>query len=150
MWMTSCLSSPTQILVTSTQQVVDLHEFCLVLLSRNKTDTVRLMLLVLQFADEFEKYCSEVENTAAWGGQLEVSYLHSVTDAFTPLPVIILMYMFVRSLQLRALTQILHKPIEVIQADSPTIKIGEEYESKPITLVYVLMILLPMWKGNNF
>lgn len=87
MWMTSCLSSPTQILVTSTQQVVDLQEFCLVLLSRNKTDTVRLMLLVLQFADEFEKYCSEVENTAAWGGQLEVSYLHSVTDAFTPLPV---------------------------------------------------------------
>ncbi|XP_008329986.1 deubiquitinase OTUD6B [Cynoglossus semilaevis] len=59
--------------------------------------------------DEFEKYCSEVENTAAWGGQLE----------------------------LRALTQILHKPIEVIQADSPTIKIGEEYESKPITLVYM-------------
>ena len=23
--------------------------------------------------DEFEKYCSDVEHTAAWGGQLEVS-----------------------------------------------------------------------------
>ncbi|XP_071401792.1 deubiquitinase OTUD6B isoform X1 [Centroberyx affinis] len=59
--------------------------------------------------DEFEKYCSDVEHTAAWGGQLE----------------------------LRALTQVLHLPIEVIQADSPTIKIGEEYDSNPITLIYM-------------
>ncbi|KAM9386029.1 deubiquitinase OTUD6B [Pholidichthys leucotaenia] len=59
--------------------------------------------------DEFEKYCSDVEHTAAWGGQLE----------------------------LRAITQVLHLPIEVIQADSPTIKIGEEYTSEPITLVYM-------------
>ncbi|KAL7382268.1 hypothetical protein ABVT39_019765 [Epinephelus coioides] len=59
--------------------------------------------------DEFEKYCSDVEHTAAWGGQLE----------------------------LRALTQVLHLPVEVIQADSPTIKIGEEFDSKPITLVYM-------------
>lgn len=59
--------------------------------------------------DEFEKYCSEVEHTAAWGGQLE----------------------------LRALTQVLQLPIEVIQADSPTIKIGEEYNSEAITLVYM-------------
>eukprot|EP00064_Thunnus_orientalis_P009799 superscaffoldBa00001269_g9825 len=59
--------------------------------------------------DEFEKYCSDVEHTAAWGGQLE----------------------------LQALTQVLHLPIEVIQADSPTIKIGEEYDSKAITLVYM-------------
>ncbi|XP_028249486.1 deubiquitinase OTUD6B [Parambassis ranga] len=59
--------------------------------------------------DEFEKYCSDVEHTAAWGGQLE----------------------------LRALTQVLHLPIEVIQADSPTIKIGEEYDGEPITLVYM-------------
>ncbi|XP_071356695.1 deubiquitinase OTUD6B [Trachinotus anak] len=59
--------------------------------------------------DEFEKYCSEVEHTAAWGGQLE----------------------------LRALTQVLHLPIEVIQADSPAIKIGEEYDGDPITLVYM-------------
>lgn len=59
--------------------------------------------------DEFEKYCSDVEHTAAWGGQLE----------------------------LRALTQVLRLPVEVIQADSPTIKIGEEFDSKPITLVYM-------------
>ncbi|XP_035810898.2 deubiquitinase OTUD6B isoform X2 [Amphiprion ocellaris] len=59
--------------------------------------------------DEFEKYCSDVEHTAAWGGQLE----------------------------LRALTQVLRLPIEVIQADSPAIKIGEEYDSEPITLVYM-------------
>ncbi|XP_058475237.1 deubiquitinase OTUD6B [Solea solea] len=59
--------------------------------------------------DEFEKYCSDVEHTAAWGGQLE----------------------------LRALTQVLHLPIEVIQADSPAIKIGEEFDSESITLVYM-------------
>ncbi|XP_013861241.1 deubiquitinase OTUD6B [Austrofundulus limnaeus] len=59
--------------------------------------------------DEFEKYCSDVEHTAAWGGQLE----------------------------LRALTQVLHLPVEVIQADSPAIKIGEEYGGETITLVYM-------------
>ncbi|KAM4725598.1 deubiquitinase OTUD6B [Anableps anableps] len=59
--------------------------------------------------DEFEKYCSDVEHTAAWGGQLE----------------------------LRALTQVLHLPIEVIQADSPSIRIGEEYDGEVITLVYM-------------
>lgn len=59
--------------------------------------------------DEFEKYCSDVEHTAAWGGQLE----------------------------LRALTHVLHLPVEVIQADSATINIGEEYNDKPITLVYM-------------
>ncbi|XP_078123246.1 deubiquitinase OTUD6B isoform X2 [Sander vitreus] len=61
-------------------------------------------------ADEFEKYCSDAEHTAAWGGQLE----------------------------LRALTQVLQLPMAVIQADSPTIKIGEEFDSEPIiTLVYM-------------
>lgn len=60
-------------------------------------------------ADEFEKYCNDVEHTAAWGGQLE----------------------------LRALTQVLQLPIEVIQADSPTIRIGEEYEKAPVTLIYM-------------
>ncbi|XP_023675852.2 deubiquitinase OTUD6B [Paramormyrops kingsleyae] len=59
--------------------------------------------------EEFEKYCSEVADTAAWGGQLE----------------------------LRALTQVLKIPIEVIQAESPTIVIGEEYREPPITLVYM-------------
>ncbi|XP_007249431.3 deubiquitinase OTUD6B [Astyanax mexicanus] len=59
--------------------------------------------------EEFEKYCSDVAETAAWGGQLE----------------------------LRALTQVLQLPIEVIQADSPAIVIGEEYDKLPITLIYM-------------
>uniref|UniRef100_A0A3B3ZC40 ubiquitinyl hydrolase 1 n=1 Tax=Periophthalmus magnuspinnatus TaxID=409849 RepID=A0A3B3ZC40_9GOBI len=59
--------------------------------------------------EEFEKYCSDVEHTSAWGGQLE----------------------------LRALSHILQLPIEVVQADSKTIKIGEEYNGEPITLVYM-------------
>lgn len=59
--------------------------------------------------DEFEKYCSEIANTPAWGGQLE----------------------------LRALSHILKTPIEVIQADSAPIIIGEEYTGKPITVVYM-------------
>ncbi|XP_034776990.2 deubiquitinase OTUD6B [Acipenser ruthenus] len=59
--------------------------------------------------DEFEKYCSDVAETAAWGGQLE----------------------------LRALSHILKMPIEVIQAKSPTIVIGEEYENTPVRLIYM-------------
>ncbi|XP_053323253.1 deubiquitinase OTUD6B [Spea bombifrons] len=59
--------------------------------------------------EEFEKYCTEIESTPAWGGQLE----------------------------LRALSHILQTPIEVIQAESSPIYIGEEYSSKPITLVYM-------------
>ncbi|XP_060760036.1 deubiquitinase OTUD6B [Neoarius graeffei] len=60
-------------------------------------------------ADEFEKYCSDVAETAAWGGQLE----------------------------LRALTHVLQLPIEIIQADSPAVIIGEEYDKPPIILVYM-------------
>uniref|UniRef100_A0A673KTM3 ubiquitinyl hydrolase 1 n=1 Tax=Sinocyclocheilus rhinocerous TaxID=307959 RepID=A0A673KTM3_9TELE len=60
-------------------------------------------------ADEFEKYCNDVADTAAWGGQLE----------------------------LKALSQVLQLPIEVIQAESPSIIIGEEYVKPPITLVYM-------------
>lgn len=63
----------------------------------------------LYTTDEFEKYCNDVEHTAAWGGQLE----------------------------LRALTHVLQLPIEVIQADSATINIGEEYSADRITLVYM-------------
>ncbi|XP_053571166.1 deubiquitinase OTUD6B [Bombina bombina] len=59
--------------------------------------------------EEFEKYCTDIANTASWGGQLE----------------------------LRALSHVLKTPIEVIQADSPPIIIGEEYSSKPITLIYM-------------
>ncbi|KAM4027299.1 deubiquitinase OTUD6B [Anomaloglossus baeobatrachus] len=59
--------------------------------------------------DEFEKYCTEVANTPAWGGQLE----------------------------LRALSHILQTPIEVIQADVSPIIIGEEYPNSPITVLYM-------------
>ncbi|XP_056113561.1 deubiquitinase OTUD6B [Rhinichthys klamathensis goyatoka] len=60
-------------------------------------------------ADEFEKYCNDVADTAAWGGQLE----------------------------LKALSQVLQLPIEVIQAESPSIIIGEDYDKPPITLIYM-------------
>ncbi|KAG8441707.1 hypothetical protein GDO86_010770 [Hymenochirus boettgeri] len=59
--------------------------------------------------EEFLKYCADIVNTPAWGGQLE----------------------------LRALSQILNTPIEVIQADASPIVIGEEFSSKPIILVYM-------------
>lgn len=60
-------------------------------------------------AEEFEKYCNDVADTAAWGGQLE----------------------------LKALSQVLQLPIEVIQAESLSIIIGEEYDRPPITLIYM-------------
>ncbi|XP_061463222.1 deubiquitinase OTUD6B [Rhineura floridana] len=59
--------------------------------------------------EEFEKYCHDIANTAAWGGQLE----------------------------LRALSHILQTPIEVVQMDSPPIIVGEEYSRKPLILVYM-------------
>lgn len=60
-------------------------------------------------ADDFEKYCNDVADTAAWGGQLE----------------------------LKALSQVLQLPIEVIQAESLSIIIGEDYDRPPITLIYM-------------
>ncbi|XP_039096891.1 deubiquitinase OTUD6B-like [Hyaena hyaena] len=60
--------------------------------------------------EEFRKYCDDIINTAAWGGQLER----------------------------RALSHILQTPIEIIQADSPPIVVGEEYKKKnPLILVYM-------------
>ncbi|XP_078543181.1 deubiquitinase OTUD6B isoform X2 [Lissotriton helveticus] len=59
--------------------------------------------------EAFEKYCDDIESTPAWGGQLE----------------------------LRALSHILKTPIEVVQADSAPIVVGEEYASEPILLVYM-------------
>ncbi|KAI7798508.1 deubiquitinase OTUD6B [Triplophysa rosa] len=59
--------------------------------------------------DEFEKYCNDVSETAAWGGQLE----------------------------LKAISQVLQLPIEVIQAESPSIIVGEEYDKPPVTLIYM-------------
>uniref|UniRef100_G1KBP2 ubiquitinyl hydrolase 1 n=1 Tax=Anolis carolinensis TaxID=28377 RepID=G1KBP2_ANOCA len=40
-------------------------------------------------------------------------------------------------LQLRALSHILQTPIEVVQMDSPPIVVGEEYNGKPLILVYM-------------
>lgn len=60
-------------------------------------------------SEEFGKYCDDIVNTAAWGGQLE----------------------------LRALSHILQTPIEIIQADSLPIVVGEEYKKKPLILVYM-------------
>ncbi|KAM4834127.1 deubiquitinase OTUD6B-like [Thomomys bottae] len=59
--------------------------------------------------EELGKYCDEIVNTAAWGGQLE----------------------------LRALSHTLKTPIEIIQADSPLIVVGEEYAENPLILVYM-------------
>ncbi|XP_043313936.1 OTU domain-containing protein 6A [Cervus canadensis] len=59
--------------------------------------------------DRFFSYCDDIVSSASWGGQLE----------------------------LRALSHILQTPIEVIQADSPAIVIGEEYTRRPLILVYV-------------
>ncbi|XP_008578554.1 PREDICTED: OTU domain-containing protein 6A [Galeopterus variegatus] len=59
--------------------------------------------------EDFMRYCDDIVHTASWGGQLE----------------------------LRALSHILQTPIEVIQASSPAIVVGEEYTKKPLTLVYL-------------
>ncbi|XP_064640350.1 deubiquitinase OTUD6B-like [Lineus longissimus] len=58
--------------------------------------------------EEYEKYCEEVENTPAWGGQLEI----------------------------RALSNVLKRPMEVIQADGPCVTTGEEYQGQSLLLSY--------------
>ncbi|XP_028739759.2 OTU domain-containing protein 6A [Peromyscus leucopus] len=59
--------------------------------------------------EDFLRYCDDIVHRASWGGQLE----------------------------LRAMSHILQTPIEVVQANSPIIVIGEEYTRKPLTLVYL-------------
>ena len=61
---------------------------------------------MLPFSEEFQHYCLELETTSAWGGQLEV----------------------------RALSMALGKPIEVIQAEGPSIIMGEECPTTPLIL----------------
>ncbi|XP_036267361.1 OTU domain-containing protein 6A [Pipistrellus kuhlii] len=58
--------------------------------------------------DDFFSYCDRIVRSASWGGQLE----------------------------LRALSHVLQRPIEVIQTESPVLLVGEEYTKKPLTLVY--------------
>lgn len=105
------------------------------------------MTVSLLDLDEFEKYCSDVEHTAAWGGQLEVSSLRAGGGGPRRLSLCQLsrdpvfpVFLF----QLRALTQVLQLPIQVVQASSDAIKIGEEFKSEPITLVYVITSILTM------
>jgi len=58
--------------------------------------------------EEFEKYCHEIETTNIWGGQLEI----------------------------KALSSVLGQPIEIFQADSPILKIGEDLDGKTIRISY--------------
>lgn len=58
---------------------------------------------------EFEKYCSDLRNTAAWGGQIEIS----------------------------ALSQVLQVPIEVIQATGPpTIQGDDKFKGPNLVITY--------------
>ena len=49
---------------------------------------------------QFKTYCSDMETTSAWGGQVEI----------------------------RALANVLKSPVEVIQAEGPAIVVGEEFK----------------------
>ncbi|KAL8621592.1 hypothetical protein ACOMHN_026263 [Nucella lapillus] len=57
--------------------------------------------------EKFEEYCEELVATPAWGGHLE----------------------------LRALSEALTTPMEVVQAEGPRVILGEDYASPPIVLV---------------
>lgn len=58
--------------------------------------------------DEYSKYCNDIQTTNAWGGHLE----------------------------LRAISQLYQQRIEVYQATSSTLVIGEEFKGDPIRLSY--------------
>ncbi|GFN95248.1 otu domain-containing protein 6b [Plakobranchus ocellatus] len=58
--------------------------------------------------EEFEQYCDKTASTPVWGGQVE----------------------------LRALSEILHLPIEVLQAEIDPMVVGDANQDKPLTLVY--------------
>lgn len=59
-------------------------------------------------SDEYKQYCETMRSTNAWGGQIE----------------------------LRALSVVLKRPIQVIQGEGPDITIGEEFSCDPIILTY--------------
>lgn len=58
--------------------------------------------------EEYKEYCNDIKETNSWGGELE----------------------------LRAISQINHIPIEVYQAHGPKLLIGEEFKGDPIRLSY--------------
>ncbi|CAL8077028.1 unnamed protein product [Calicophoron daubneyi] len=57
---------------------------------------------------EFDAYCDAVEKTSAWGGQVEV----------------------------RALSNVLQVPIEILQAEGASVIVGDEFSGPPLTIVY--------------
>lgn len=61
--------------------------------------------------------------------------LNSMSAPHLDLIVLLNGLLFFFALQLRALSHILQTPIEVVQMDSPSIIVGEEYSGKPIILV---------------
>lgn len=62
----------------------------------------------LYTSDQFVQYCEEIAATASWGGHLEI----------------------------QALSQALKLPIEVYQANAPVLRIGEDYDDRPLLLSY--------------
>lgn len=56
----------------------------------------------------FERYCSDVRNSSAWGGQIEIT----------------------------ALSNILKSPIEIIQATGPSTIQGEEFKRPKLIITY--------------
>ncbi|KAK3739770.1 hypothetical protein RRG08_028209 [Elysia crispata] len=58
--------------------------------------------------EEFEQYCDKTASSPVWGGQVE----------------------------LRALSEVLQLPIEVLQAEAEPMVIGDCTQDKPLTLVY--------------
>jgi hypothetical protein len=58
--------------------------------------------------EDFELFLKKTEETAEWGGQLEV----------------------------KAMSSAMHRPIEIIQGEGPSIKIGEEFGADLLTVCY--------------
>ncbi|CAL8102113.1 unnamed protein product [Orchesella dallaii] len=77
-------------------------------LRKNQDEFIHFMEEEYTSGDGFEKYCADLESTAAWGGQIEV----------------------------RALSQVLSRPIKVIQADGPPLVFGEEFKKPGLTLTF--------------
>ncbi|KAK3603829.1 hypothetical protein CHS0354_042835 [Potamilus streckersoni] len=58
--------------------------------------------------EDFVQYCESLATTTAWGGQVEI----------------------------QALSKVLKMSIEVVQAEGPLIRIGEECEGNPLIIIY--------------
>lgn len=74
---------------------------------RNNSDDF-IPFVFLEEDNTFDDYCNKVINTATWGGQLEIV----------------------------AISKSLKIPINVVQADTPLVKIGDEFEGSPLYLSY--------------